>query len=140
MPLSSSDFMGHRVLVVDDEAEVRSLLADALGMFGYEVATAVDGLNGLKKLDGVDALLVDLVMPLLDGVGMLKGAYDRGFRGPAYLLTATPKPEHIDPYLARHGLTREYLSRCCTGVIGKPVSLAALAKSLGEGLRAYRPQ
>ncbi len=61
---------GRRVLVVDDEAEVRALLADLLAADGCIVDTAADGAAGLRRIQEVDdyaAVLADARMPELDG-------------------------------------------------------------------------
>jgi CheY-like chemotaxis protein len=58
-----------RVLVVDDEAPIRSLIADALEFEGYEPVTATDGADALAKVDTMrpDAIVLDLMMPVMDG-------------------------------------------------------------------------
>jgi CheY-like chemotaxis protein len=58
-----------RVLVVDDDAPVRELIAEALEHEGYAVATAADGLEALEWLDRAraDAIVLDYAMPRCDG-------------------------------------------------------------------------
>ena len=61
-----------RILIIDDNSK---LMEDALPMYGYEVKTAHDGLMGLKILDSdtsFDLILLDVVMPNLDGWETLK--------------------------------------------------------------------
>lgn len=61
-----------RILIIDDNGK---LMADALPMYGYEVVTATDGLLGLKILDedcNFDLILLDVMMPNLDGWETLK--------------------------------------------------------------------
>lgn len=61
-----------RILIIDDNSK---LLEDALPMYGYEVKAAHDGLLGLKILDeenNFDLILLDVVMPNLDGWETLK--------------------------------------------------------------------
>jgi CheY-like chemotaxis protein len=60
-----------RILVVDDEPTIRQLLAEALVMEGYQVLTAANGVQALKLLQAhaVDAILLDLSMPVMDGFG-----------------------------------------------------------------------
>ena len=61
-----------RILIIDDNPK---LLEDALPMYGYEVKSATDGLMGLKILDedlNFDLVLLDVVMPNLDGWETLK--------------------------------------------------------------------
>ena len=61
------------VLVVDDEAAVRSSSADILRAAGYEVAEASDGLEALDVLrtQPVDAVVLDVRMPRCDGISMV---------------------------------------------------------------------
>ena len=60
-----------RVLVVDDEDAVREVTADLLKDLGYDVATAVDGVDAVeyysRHADEIDLILVDLVMPRMGG-------------------------------------------------------------------------
>ena len=61
-----------KILVVDDEPNVCQILETRLRMVGYEVATAADGLAGLKTFGEVNPELVilDLMLPQLDGYGV----------------------------------------------------------------------
>jgi CheY-like chemotaxis protein len=79
-----------RLLLVDDEAVVREVLAAELEDAGFDVAQAVDGVAALALLDeehGFDLLISDLSMPGLDGVGLIREAQRRHPRLPAILLT-----------------------------------------------------
>ena len=73
----STVFNGNEtVLVVDDIESVRSFLNDALPLFGYSVICAEDGMDGLEKFrenkDRINVLLLDVVMPKLNGVELFK--------------------------------------------------------------------
>ena len=63
-----------RVLVVDDEANLRKVLAATLRREGYEVATASDGDAALAEIEesGADVVVTDLVMPRRDGLSLLR--------------------------------------------------------------------
>lgn len=65
-----------RVLVVDDEEHIRTLLKDALEELGYECDTAENGLRGLEKVEekkgNYEAILLDIHMPELNGIETLK--------------------------------------------------------------------
>ena len=76
-----------RVLVVDDDAGNRGLLADVLADDGHEVAQAADGAAALALLPDwqPDVILLDLLMPKIDGWDFL-AAYQH--RAPVILLTA----------------------------------------------------
>ncbi len=68
-----------RILVVDDEANARSALAEFLRDEGYIVETAADGFKALPKLDefSPDAIVTDLKMPGLDGLGLMRKALEQ---------------------------------------------------------------
>ena len=63
-----------RILIVDDEKNIRLTMKQTLQTLGYEISTAVDGQDALKKLavQEFDLLLLDLRMPGLDGVEVLR--------------------------------------------------------------------
>lgn len=63
-----------RVLIVDDEATVRDTLADVVKLEGHDVVVAGDGFEALARLHQtpVDALVIDMRMPRLDGVGLYR--------------------------------------------------------------------
>jgi OmpR family response regulator RpaB len=61
------------VLVVDDEAGIRDVLADLLAMEGYEVLTAANGQQGLEAYQEgePDLVITDIMMPKMNGVDMV---------------------------------------------------------------------
>jgi CheY-like chemotaxis protein len=62
--------MAKRILVVEDDTSIRELLVELLESEGYHVASAVNGLEGLKHLQSEsnpDLILIDLMMPVMDG-------------------------------------------------------------------------
>jgi DNA-binding NtrC family response regulator len=61
-----------RVLVIDDETNIRSTLAEFMALSGYEVDTAQDGRHGMDLLGGreYDLVLLDLRMPGMDGIAV----------------------------------------------------------------------
>jgi DNA-binding NtrC family response regulator len=71
--------MSQRVLIVDDDEAIRSVLADALVEQGYAVHVAADGAEALSMLDGVapDVVLSDVRMERLDGLTLLKTLRER---------------------------------------------------------------
>ncbi|MBH0239437.1 sigma-54-dependent transcriptional regulator [Methylobrevis albus] len=85
--------MAGRILVVDDDPIQRRLLEEAVRRFGYEPASADSGvaaLNFLSEAQGaeVDLVVLDLVMPELDGMGVLERLAARGFDKPVIVQTA----------------------------------------------------
>lgn len=78
-----------RVLVIDDEPDLLAELKPLLERSGYEVATAIDGLDGLKKLETwqPDLLILDVMMPHLDGRELLRRVRAAENWTPVILLT-----------------------------------------------------
>jgi two-component system response regulator ResD len=66
--------MAKRVLIIEDEADIRTVYAEVLREEGYEVDEAGDGSSGLQKaFDGNwDILLLDIILPGSDGLNVLK--------------------------------------------------------------------
>jgi len=66
--------MAKTILTVDDSASIRQMVSFTLKGAGYEVVEAVDGVDGLAKLGGIDVgmVITDLNMPNLDGIGFIK--------------------------------------------------------------------
>jgi two-component system response regulator MprA len=79
-----------RVLVVDDEPDVREAIETALELEGHRIVTAVDGLDALKRLAQVefDAIVLDVLMPNLDGFEVCRRIRRNGNRTPILILTA----------------------------------------------------
>ncbi|MFQ5463363.1 MAG: response regulator [Phycisphaerae bacterium] len=66
--------MSARLLIVDDESEIREMLARHFRMLGYDVASAVDGKDALEKLSEkrFDVVVSDIMMPEMNGVELLR--------------------------------------------------------------------
>ena len=81
--------MGKTILVVDDHANVRTLLKDYLAEHGYRVVTARDGAEALAVAhrEQPELILLDVMMPNLDGFEFLK-VYRKEHNAPIILLTA----------------------------------------------------
>jgi DNA-binding NtrC family response regulator len=79
-----------QVLVVDDDPDQKSDLAEMVASCGYSVATAADGREALAKTAAapIGAIITDLVMPRMDGFALLKELAARGDRIPTIVLTA----------------------------------------------------
>ncbi|GGU14607.1 response regulator transcription factor [Streptomyces violascens] len=79
-----------RILVVDDEPEVRAAVEDGLAVEGYEVKGAPDGLAALSEVAAwrPDAIVLDVMMPVLDGLGVCRQLRAMGDRTPVLVLTA----------------------------------------------------
>lgn len=88
--LHRPDGSAPRVVVVDDEAMLTDLLAMALRMEGWEVRTAASGFEGLQAVRDFDpdALVLDIMMPDLDGMAVLHRLRQTGNDVPVLFLTA----------------------------------------------------
>lgn len=74
-----------RILVVDDEPEVRAAVEDGLAVEGYEVRGAADGLAALAEIAAwqPDAVVLDVMMPVLDGLAVCRQLRALGDRTPS---------------------------------------------------------
>ncbi|MCM2421721.1 response regulator transcription factor [Streptomyces sp. So13.3] len=79
-----------RILVVDDEPEVRAAVEDGLTVEGYAVRGAADGLAALSEVAAwqPDAIVLDVMMPVLDGLAVCRRLRGLGDRTPVLVLTA----------------------------------------------------
>jgi len=104
-----------RVLVIDDEPDVRWLLRLSLERVGHEVLLAEDGLRGvaMAQRQRPDAIVLDLMMPVMDGYGVLDALAKDGRTSslPVLVLTAKAIPEEEDRVTkagARRFLTKPF--------------------------------
>ncbi|MEX0983874.1 MAG: response regulator [Actinomycetota bacterium] len=104
-----------RVLVIDDEPDVRWLLRLSLERVGHEVLLAEDGLRGvaMAQRQRPDAIVLDLMMPVMDGYGVLDAlAKDpRTSHVPVMVLTAKAIPDESEKVAeagARRFLTKPF--------------------------------
>jgi len=122
------------VLVVDDDAIVRQMVASQMEELGYHVAQASDGLAALAHLDegaAVDLLISDFAMPGMNGVALIEEARQRRPNLPALLLTG-----YAD---ATVSLAIEDGQTGGTALLRKPVSNAALVEHVGALLAKRQP-
>ena len=79
-----------RILVCDDEKLIRASLEEHLRSEGYEVSQAEDGGQALKLIEEAppDALIIDLKMPKMDGLSVLKALRDKEISLPTIVITA----------------------------------------------------
>lgn len=86
----------YRVLIVDDEEEIRTTYSAFLAKRGFEVEVAGDGAEGLRMLRErqFDAALVDLIMPQKGGLEMIREAREEGIDTDYIILTAHGEKEH----------------------------------------------
>lgn len=108
-----------RLLVVDDDPDVRDSLRRSLEFEGYEVTTAADGAEALRLLTGIDLAILDLMMPNVDGSEACRRLRAAGERLPVLMLTArdalgdrvTGLDAGADDYLVKPFALEELLAR-----------------------------
>ena len=86
------------MLVVDDDASVRAMLGYLLDDEGYEVSEAEDGAQAIEVLlsDAPDCMVLDLMMPNVDGLQVLRERSARGFAPDTRILILTAKTTAAD--------------------------------------------
>jgi two-component system, OmpR family, KDP operon response regulator KdpE len=84
-----------RILVVDDDPNLLVILADQLRADGFEVTTARDGVEALRRLEHAwpDLLVIDMMMPRMDGLTLAREVKDRADL-PIIVLTAIDTGDH----------------------------------------------
>ena len=105
-----------RIVIADDDKNLREVVEDLLTEAGYEVETAGDGVQALAAVDRtVPALmLLDMRMPNLGGLGVLERLQQRGPAFPVIVITAQPDA------------TAAAIERGASRVLIKPLSLDVL--------------
>jgi DNA-binding NtrC family response regulator len=124
-----------RILVVDDEANVREMLRDGLTALGHQVVTADSGMEALRLVDTrrFDVVLLDLRMPGMDGVAVMAELKSRGAEAEVVILTGDAD---LDSAVTAMRLgARDYLQ--------KPVELPELdrcIRQVAESRRVKEPR
>ena len=79
-----------KILVVDDEPKIRELIGQYLTVAGYETEYAKDGIEALNIISkgDIDMVILDVMMPFMDGITCLKEMRSRGFKTPVIILSA----------------------------------------------------
>jgi CheY-like chemotaxis protein len=122
---------GARILVVDDEPEIRGFLAELLGMDGHEVETASSGRRALERIavaSGYDAIVCDLRMPDVDGPELFANL-------------ARERPELLGRFIFTTGdvlsdPSRRFLEQCDRPCLEKPFLPDQLRTLLDQVLAA----
>jgi len=120
----------HRILIVEDEENMRLGLKDNLEFEGFEVDIAEEGNSGLKKIldNPYSLILLDVMLPNISGFDICKTVRGKGVNTPIILLTA--KGEEIDKVLGLELGADDYVT--------KPFSLRELLARVKAVLRRGR--
>ncbi len=89
--------MPMKILIVEDEADVVSVLRRTLDEAGYEVSVAMDGISGyqMAKQNNFDLLILDIMMPGMNGLELCRRLRSEQFQAPILMLTALNSTENI---------------------------------------------
>jgi CheY-like chemotaxis protein len=137
-----------RVLVVDDEPTIRDLVAEALREAGFDTATAANGVEALTRMQRwlPDAIVLDLMMPRLDGTGFteLMRLNPRFADVPVLLVTAAYGAEQaaqqigVQAWLAKP-FELDDLVLAVSSLAGAPAASPQLQSARGSIGHASRP-
>lgn len=115
-----------RILIADDEADMVTGLRDNLQFEGYEVIVASDGEGALKAAteQSPDLVILDIMMPKMDGLEVCRRIRQAGFNIPIFMLTAKGQEIDIvrglemgaDDYITKPFAVRELLARVKAGL------------------------
>lgn len=119
--------MKQRILLIEDDAAIRAGLEMNLRVEGYETATAADGELAREMVFSApwDLILLDLMLPKIDGLEILRGLRDRGIATPVIVLSA--RGQEIDKVAALEMGADDYVS--------KPFGLAELLSRIRAVMR-----
>jgi DNA-binding response OmpR family regulator len=100
-----------KILIIEDEESIRMALEDDFRLEGYEVEVASDGLDGLAKAadPGVDLIILDIMLPGMNGFDICKKLRSQGIRTSIIMLTA--KGQEIDRVLGLEFGADDYVSK-----------------------------
>lgn len=118
-----------RVLLAEDDPQLRLFMHRALGLLGYEVTVVADGEEALARCARgfFDVVLTDHQMPRMGGLELVRGLRAAGFAGRVYVWSGFLTSEE----------RADYEALLVDGVAGKPIALSALKELLaGREARA----
>jgi len=121
-----------KILIVEDDSDVRQILSHALRKAGYEVQEAGHALGAICAMvrEGADLILTDIRMPIVDGFALVHElkAHEDTRRVPVVAVTGFDTPES----------RAAALQAGCVGYITKPIDSREFPSQIAEFLRAQR--
>ncbi|MBW3542545.1 MAG: response regulator transcription factor [Planctomycetes bacterium] len=126
---------GNRILLIEDDREISSTIAGVLTAAGYDVETAINGVEGQRRIENrrPDLVITDMMMPRMGGFPILE--YIRGLEQPPQVIMITANEG------GRHKAYAEMLG--VADYLRKPfamdVLLEAVERVLGSGQDAEKP-
>jgi CheY-like chemotaxis protein len=109
-----------RVLIVDDNSDIRRLYAIGLNQRGFEVKLAANGAEAVERIsiERPDVILLDWLMPLMDGSEVLDRVSESATETSIIVISGEPAPPQLDPRI------RSWLC--------KPITIEELVSSIAE--------
>ena len=122
--------MKKKVLVVEDEEGLRLLYAEELEAEGYEILTAKNGREAIQQLEEgkPDLIILDIVMPVMDGIEALGRIVGKERKIPIILNTSYP------------GYRHEFMSWAADAYVTKSADLGELKEKIKELLKKGKPR
>lgn len=120
---------GEMIMIVEDNADTRDALTQALQSLAYTVVQAENGLQAMVRLEStplIKAILSDAIMPELGGVGLLRAMQARGYDVPVVILSGYLAPEIRAELSAPNNLV---------AWLSKPVDYYTLAETLAKAVK-----
>ena len=132
-----------RVLVVDDDPDVRRLVAGVVVDAGYDAQTALDGEHAIRSVVALhpDLILLDLQVPerslAFQFAEVYRERFAAGARAPIIAISGAPDVEAVSQQLGASGFLRkpfdvEELTRCVRAYLGEPTAAAESEPDLPE--------
>ena len=119
------------VLIADDSSTVRKFVAFSLSTESLEVVTAVDGMDALEKISQipkVDLIIVDLNMPNMDGITLVRKIRERSKKIPLIMCTTEAEKKRV----------MEAIRAGVNNYIVKPFTVESLGRKITETLEKAR--
>lgn len=122
-----------RILVVDDEGDIRNAVRRALERDGHDVTVAVDGLDGARAARSlaVDLALIDIHMPEMDGIELLVNLKAAAPALPVIVMSGGDQSRRL-------GLLNDARLLGAAGILAKPFTLDELREVVTQGLAGRR--
>lgn len=110
--------MSQKILIAEDESDIREAMAEAIRQAGYEVSEAEDGEVALSKAlsEHPDLILLDLVMPVMDGHKMLERLRNDPWGKDAKVLVITSMDDINNIVSAHEGKISDYIIKAHTSL------------------------
>ena len=127
------DLEKNRILIVEDDADIREGVEIYLKNQGYQVIQAKDGVEGLEQIEKneIDLAIVDIMMPRMDGITMMMKVREKGCDFPVIMLSA--KSEEVDKIMGLNMGADDYITKPFT-----PLELLARVNSQLRRYNRYR--